>query len=197
MPPLVSAQVDEGAVALFREWIASLPPERKFVQEWSLADFPDDLDQVPDEYSAKNGKAHFKDAGCGQCHRFQDEIAGIGPNLAGVAARLKPREILESIINPSAKIADKYAATVLVTSDGRTFRGRIHSESADAVVLSSQEALTKPRTVLKSEIEERLLSNVSMMPKGTLNRFERREVLDLLCYLLSDGKVSDEPPAAE
>ncbi len=183
MPPLVSNRVDTSAVELFREWIGTLESDRKFVRNWSVADLQEHLPMKNAGRSLERGKELFKTAGCGQCHRIQDEMAGIGPNLTGVATRLKPEEILESIIEPSAKIAEKYAATILVTVGGRVVQGRIQSETDEALILRGQESFAEPQTILKSEIEERVLSTVSMMPKGNLNHLERDEILDLLAYL--------------
>src|SRR5438874_1894112 len=44
MPPLVTNRIDEGAVRLFRDWIASLKPELPFVRAWEMGDFLPDLD---------------------------------------------------------------------------------------------------------------------------------------------------------
>ena len=119
-----------------------------------------------------------------------------GPNLTDVAKRLKPEEILESMITPSAKIAEKYAATLLVTTSGKIVEGRIQSETDDVIVLRGQESFAEVKIIHKADIEERLLSKVSMMPKGSVNHLERDEVLDLLAYVLT-GKVEEEPAASE
>ena len=185
MPPLVSNQVDTGAVELFRQWIWSLESDRKFVRFWAVSDFSEQLSRVPDDAAADRGKLLFKSAGCGQCHRIQDELAGIGPNLTGVAERLKPEEILQAIITPSAKIADKYAATIIVTTKGRIVQGRVQSETDDAIVLRGDESFAESQTIPKASIEERVLSKISTMPQGTLNHLQREEVLDLLAYVLS------------
>ncbi len=184
MPPLVSNRVDTGAVELFRQWIESLESDRKFVRVWTVADFSEQLSQIPDGAAADRGKPLFKSAGCGQCHRIQDELAGIGPNLTGVAERLKPEEILQAIILPSAKIADKYAETIIVTTEGRVVQGRVQSETDEAIILRGHESFAESQMILKSDIEERVLSKVSTMPKGTLNQLQRDEVLDLLAYVL-------------
>ena len=196
MPPLVSKRVDTEAVELFRQWIGSLESDRKFVQDWKVTDFGEQIPEIPDPAAAERGKLLFKSSGCGQCHRIEDELAGIGPNLTGVAARLKPAEILESIISPSAKIAEKYAATIIVTTEGRIVQGRIQSETDDAVVLRGHESFAEPQTILKSDIEERVLSKLSTMPKSTINHLERDEVMDLLAYVLADHNV-DKPAASE
>lgn len=191
MPPLVTNQVDESAVGLFRSWIASMTPRRKFVRDWSMADLTDDLSTLQNGRSLARGKSLFRSAGCGHCHRIEEELAGIGPNLSGIAKRRQPIEILESILTPSSKIDPKYASTVLVTFAGKVIQGRVQSETEEEIVVRGQESFAKPQRVRTADIEERLLSRVSMMPKGTVNHLQRDEILDLLAYILA-GTVADE-----
>ena len=191
MPPLVSNQVDESAIRLLGEWIASMPSQRQFVRDWSVADLTEDLSTLQEDRSLVRGKALFRSSGCGHCHRIEEELAGIGPNLSGIAERRKPIEILESVITPSAKIEPKYASTVLVTSDGEVFQGRIHSETNEEIVLRGQESFAQSQRVRKANVEERALSRLSMMPEGTIDHLQRDEILDLLAYVLA-GTASDE-----
>ena len=59
--------------------------------------------------SVDRGRKAFRDTGCLQCHRFEGEGGSVGPDLAGVARRLAPSDLLESILVPSKVIADEYA----------------------------------------------------------------------------------------
>jgi len=213
MPPLVSQTVDRVAVELFRQWISSLPPDRPFIRQWSMEDFIEDLsdlnqvqpikdgatvnetggtsvvpaidEQLP-KYSLELGRQVFREAGCGQCHQMRDELAGIGPSLNGIGTRMKPSDILTAILSPSQTIAEPYATTVLVTESGQIFQGRIEEETADFLSLRLSEAPTTVQRVSKSDIEQRGFSKVSSMPQGTLDRFERQEILNLVAFLLSE-----------
>ena len=187
MPPLVSRRVDEKAVELFTNWIGSMKPRQQFVRAWTLADFNDPAATLEGR-SLKQGQTLFRSSGCGHCHRIEDELAGIGPNLSDLAKRRKPAEILESVLQPSAHVEPRYASTVVVTTQGRVIQGRILSETGESLVLRGWESFAKPQRVLKADIEERFLSRISMMPKGTVNHLQREQILDLLAYLLA-GKV--------
>ena len=191
MPPLVSHQVDESAVKLLHEWIASITPQRQFVRDWSVADLTHELPTLQESRSLARGKSLFRSAGCGHCHRIEEELAGIGPNLSGIADHRKPIEILESIITPSAKIEPKYALTVVSAVDGEVFQGRVQAETDEEIVLLGQESFAKAQHIRKADIEVRKLSELSMMPNGTINHLQRDEILDLLAYILA-GKTSDE-----
>ncbi len=137
--------------------------------------------------SLERGEELFRTAGCGQCHRIQNENAGIGPNLDGLSSRLTIDQILTSIVSPSATIEDKYAQTVVLTVDGEMIQGRVEMETDDVVVLRGSDSFATPKTIQKADIEERRLSRVSMMPAGTINHLELEEVLDLLAYLVAEG----------
>ena len=187
MPPLVSQRVDSQAVELFRQWIASLPTERPFVRDWQVTDLEPHLDQLQSKRSFEQGETLFRTSGCGQCHRIKEEFAGIGPNLSGLGQRTPAREMLHSIIHPSAKIADQYAVTMVVTNAGEVIQGRIEKETDEYVILRGKESFTVPRKILKSEIEQRERSNVSMMPEDMLNHLQQDQILDLLAYILADA----------
>lgn len=215
MPPLVSRRVDQKAVELFQEWIASLTPERPFVRNWQMDDFADYLAKVdPTGLSARgesssetqserpassleNGQRVFREAGCGQCHRIRDEMAGIGPNLAGISSRRRPTELLDAILNPSQLIEPQYANSIVLTDIGQIFQGRIVEETEESLVLRDTDAPDGLRRILKSEIEHRSLSKLSPMPAGILNDFQRQEIIDLMAYMMSEGRDLDERDMGE
>jgi putative heme-binding domain-containing protein len=186
MPPLVTNRVDEDAVRLFRDWIASLKPEMPFVRSWEMGDFLPDLDKLKSRQSNEVGRKAYVDTGCGQCHRFEGEGGSVGPDLTGVSSRLKPHDLLESILLPSKVIADEYASTIIQTVGGAVVSGRVEREDAQVVVLRpmSGEAVTIP----KKDVMDRRKSDVSNMPSGIVNVLQKEQILDLLAYLLSDPK---------
>ncbi|MEX0936896.1 MAG: PQQ-dependent sugar dehydrogenase [Pirellulales bacterium] len=187
MPPLVSQRVDAQGVELLRAWIAGMSPQRSFVKDWQVDDLLPLLAQVREERSPDAGSAVFREAGCSQCHRFDGEGGGAGPDLTGIAKRLKPHELVESIVAPSRSIAEDYASSVLLLADGRLLEGRIESETDDQLILRVGESFAEPVTIAKSQIEARRLSDKSLMPSGALNTFQQEQVLDLLAYLMADG----------
>lgn len=195
MPPLVSTVTDDQAVRLFHDWIAAMPPEREFVHDWKASEIESQLDAMPQDRSFESGQAAFTAVGCVQCHRFGDTGSGIGPDLTGISRRLKPRELIESLVDPSKKVAPEYATTVIATTDGIIVEGRIEQETDTNVTLREGGALAEPRTIQKSDIEERALSPKSSMPSGILNTLTQEEVLDLLVYLIADGQA-DHPAFA-
>ena len=187
MPPLVIATVDERAVALFRDWISGMKPGQQFVRDWKLEELLPLLDKVKAGRSFESGKAAFKQAGCGQCHRFAGEGGSVGPDLAGVGRRLSPHDLTESIVLPSKVIADGFATTEIETKSGEVVTGRVVREDGQVVVMLPPTATAEAVTIRKADIRRRELSKVSNMPTGILNTLPEPQVLDLLAYLIADG----------
>lgn len=187
MPPLATNRVDSNSARLLREWIESIPSDRKFVKEWTAAEILDNLDRLPDRFPA-SGREHFMRIGCVQCHRIGDLGGGVGPNLTDIGKRTPIDEIVESIVAPSAKIPSAYADVVVATLDGEIFTGRIDAESDTHVSLRSSNSFSVPQNILKSDIDDLSVSKLSPMPSGTLNQLEIDEILDLLAFLMAPEK---------
>ena len=204
MPPLVSTQVDRRGAALIREWIASLRAEqREFVRAWKVDDLLADLPRIEELASQASlevasleaGKQLFRELACDQCHRFANSGGGSGPKLSGIASRQNARQLLTSIIEPSATITRGFETNVLVLDDGRTVTGRIERETEQSLFVQSTESFGKRIEVAKERIEERLPSKSSIMPSGLLNTLEREQILDLLAWLIRGESSPPDVPA--
>jgi uncharacterized repeat protein (TIGR03806 family) len=186
MPPLVSTVVDTAAVALFRNWIASLPSGPAPQHDWTLADLQPDLPQTRRGRSFDAGRTAFRDTGCLQCHRMGSDGGNVGPDLTGVGTRLSSEALLEAILVPSRTIAPEYAQTEIETAGGETWIGRVESET-DTVLMFRAAGADDAVSLTPAQIRSRRLSTVSNMPEGMVNTLEKSQILDLLAYLLSGG----------
>jgi len=188
MPPRGSHVVDQVGVQLIRDWIAQLQPQRPFVKEWTIDDLAPDLEKLNGGRQYEKGSRLFTELGCLQCHRFAQGGGGAGPDLSGVSKKRSPRELLESILEPSKQIAPEFAATILITITGKTLEGRVSEDDNQKLILHTADALAEPLVLSKEDIDERHLSTTSTMPEGLLDRLQKPEILDLLAYLLADGE---------
>jgi putative heme-binding domain-containing protein len=187
MPPLVTGVVDDAAVQLFYNWIKSLPPERPFVRDWALDDLLPHVDDLAAGRSFEAGRTAYQAAGCSQCHRLAGEGGSVGPDLTGIGRTMAARELLESLITPSQRIAPEYANTIVETSSGRLVEGRLEREDEQAIVLRPDPS-SPPITIPQQDVEDRYPSPTSNMPTGTLNTLHLHEILDLLAFLIADGQ---------
>jgi putative heme-binding domain-containing protein len=137
------------------------------------------------------GRRAFAAARCVVCHRFAGEGGATGQDLTNVAGRFSPRDLAESIIEPSKVISDQYRAH-LISAGGKQYTGRVLSEQNGKLsVLIDAEDATKVIELEKDEIDRMEPSKVSLMPADLLNVLNQEEVLDLVAYLLSRGDAND------
>jgi len=191
------ANVPEGERDRWKRWfdetaaerLPELPPARTtIVKQWSVNDFQDLQQELGKDPDLPRGKQMFATARCVVCHRVGTEGGASGPDLTGVARRFAGRDLLASILDPSAVVAEKYANTLFELADGRVLSGRTlvtDYRSPDAELIP--DLLTPEKTVSfsKQEIVQRRVSPVSPMPKGLVDGLDKQEVLDLLAYLLA------------
>jgi len=140
----------------------------------------------------EHGKRTFAAARCIVCHRFGEDGGATGPDLTQAAGRFQLKDLVEAMVHPSKVVSDQYKASVVQTSGGKVYTGRIVSESPESVtIVTDPEDATKFAEIKRSEIEEILASSESLMPKGLLDQLNETEVLDLLAYTLSRGNKRD------
>ena len=73
-------------------------------------------------------------------------------------------------------------------NSGKAITGMIVDEKPDHFkVLIDPLAKAPPITVKKSDIDERVKSPLSIMPKGLLNKLTQEEILDLIAYVYAKG----------
>ena len=118
---------------------------------------------------------------CVRCHNVGGEGATVGPNLKGVASRLTREQLLQALIEPSARIAPGYGSTNFVLTDGQEVSGSVISETADEIQLKTNDAEPLRIPVARIKTRENLPS--SMPPMGSL--MTKREIRDVVEYLSS------------
>jgi putative membrane-bound dehydrogenase-like protein len=122
---------------------------------------------------------------CGACHTLFGVGGAVGPDLTG-SNRADLDYILTNVMDPSALVGKDYQATVLATTDGRVITGLLKAEDANAVTLATA---TETVTVPKDEVEERKLTDQSLMPEDQWTPLTPHEVRSLVAYLASPGQV--------
>lgn len=130
---------------------------------------------------------------CVRCHKVGETLAGgnAGPNLHEVAKRHDRASLLQSLVDPSAKIAKGFETVTLVLENGQTFGGLIRKEDGNEIVLEQPDG--KLVTLKPADVEERTAPK-SAMPE--MNRaLSPRELRDLVEFLSTmkgdDGSLSE------
>ncbi|HJT76505.1 MAG TPA: c-type cytochrome, partial [Gemmataceae bacterium] len=133
--------------------------------------------------NAARGQALFKAQSCGSCHTDADGQTPRGPHLVGIGKRYSAAELVESILKPSAKIAQGFETYRFDMADGRAFVGFVVSERPQSVVI--RETNGAPHELKRADIESRTILKQSMMPDGVVNNRTPEELADLVAYLRS------------
>ncbi|MCA9154827.1 MAG: discoidin domain-containing protein, partial [Planctomycetales bacterium] len=165
--------------------------DRRPRTEWNFDDLAASLDSLMElGRSYGNGKQMFTVANCVACHKLNDAGQSIGPDLAKLDDKFKPVDILREMLDPSARINEKFQTYVFLTDEGKVITGLILEETPDTVkVIENPLAKTQPIVLKKSEIDSRQKSPVSIMPKGLLDKLTREEIMDLLAYVVARGQA--------
>jgi quinoprotein glucose dehydrogenase len=121
------------------------------------------------------------EAGCLRCHKVKGEGGDVGPDMAGIAARMDREALLRAIVDPNASIAPGYENVLVTLADGSMVAGLLGAEDASTLTLKSIADGT-PQKVEKANVKERM-SVPSAMPPGLGEVLGKRGLRDLVAYL--------------
>ena len=160
--------------------------------EWTMARLSPALERGLQRCDLERGRRMFGATDCFQCHRFAGEGGAVGPDLTQVAGRFSPRDLLESIIEPSKTVSDLYSNVVITRRSSESLTGRIVYHLQDHSVMVGSYMFNPAQTVKvdRKDILSIEPSKMSPMPDGLLSVLTQDEVLDLLAYLVA-GRQAD------
>jgi len=131
----------------------------------------------------RRGQAIFNSqkAACSTCHTIGYLGGHIGPDLTSIGQVRTERDLLESIVYPSASFVRSYEPYIVKTKSEEEYSGILQKDAPDEVVL-----VTGPTTevrVARTEIAEMRPGTVSVMPAGLDQQLTRQELADLVAFL--------------
>ncbi len=118
-------------------------------------------------------------AQCVRCHAYGDYGGTAGPRLNGVASRLTREQILESLINPSARIAPGFGTVSLELVGGKKINGILQQEKSNGLLVKVGD---KPDTLISKESIAKRTDGMSSMPPMRL-LLSKKEIRDLVSFL--------------
>ncbi len=158
----------------------ALPPQARAVRRDERSPWAPYLDG-----DSVRGRALFFDAtgptACVTCHRVGDEGGEVGPEITSVAGTRTVEFIVESILVPSASIANGYETTVIETTSGVIVDGVVRRETSDTVWLVTPTA--EEIVLARTEIARSRVQETSLMPENMAEMLSVTELHDLLAYL--------------
>ena len=142
----------------------------------------DDLIEGGDATNGKDIVTNHLGANCLACHTVEaKEGSQVGPILKTIGGQRTKAELLESLVNPVAKIVPGYGLVSITMKDGSNHAGALFKEDKTAVTLRLADGTEKklPRAQITMQTPP-----VSMMPP-MLGILTPREVRDVVAYLSS------------
>jgi quinoprotein glucose dehydrogenase len=136
--------------------------------------------------NAKKGRSLFNYhpvLACIRCHSADSEGGEAGPHLAGIGATKSREYVLESIVNPNAKIAAGFDTQVITRKSGALAAGVLVSENDDEITLRDSDG--KTLVVKKSDVASRASAPSSMPPifGAVLTKAELRDLVEFVFSL--------------
>jgi putative heme-binding domain-containing protein len=124
---------------------------------------------------------HNPKAACASCHAIGYLGGKIGPDLTHIARIRTERDLLESILFPSASLVRSYEPVSVTLKSGKIHNGLVRSDTPEEIVLTL--SATEEVRIARNEIEEMRPSKLSIMPAGLDKLLSPQELADLLAFL--------------
>ncbi len=131
----------------------------------------------------RRGQAVFNHAksACVACHAIGYVGGKVGPDLTRIGSIRTERDLLESILFPSASFVRGYEPIVVTTKNGLTHNGLVRKDTPDELLLAT--GVNQEQRVSRPEIEEIRPGRVSIMPAGLDQQMTLQQIADLLAFL--------------
>src|SRR5690606_36077723 len=112
---------------------------------------------------------------CGQCHKLHGEGEEVGPDIT-VNGRGSFEQLLSNVFDPNLVIGASYQSRTVTTTDGRVLTGLLVEDNDQRVVLKQQGG--KLETIARADVEEIVVSPLSLMPEGIEKQYSKQEIAD-------------------
>ncbi len=151
-----------------------------------------ELKQLVTDVAAKGdparGEAIYrkKELSCVACHAIGGAGGKVGPDMTSIGASAPVDYLIESVWFPNKKIKEGYHAVMIETKDGEEFSGVLVRESSEQIIL--RDATGKELPIAKSNVANRRIGTLSLMPAGLVDGLNAQDRIDLFRFLSELGK---------
>jgi cytochrome c oxidase cbb3-type subunit III len=152
--------------------------------------------------NAVHGKELFNGAaGCSTCHMMEGKGGRLGPDLTSVAASRSTEYLVESLRNPSRRLAQgifeamkefpqEYVSVSVVTADGTKMSGVVLNE--DQFTLQMLDTREQLHLFEKDQLRSLEKRRESAMPVYDQKTLSDKDLQDLIAYLQSAGSKEEQ-----
>jgi putative heme-binding domain-containing protein len=138
----------------------------------------------------------YGDANCSLCHMVDGKGGRLGPELTSVGGSRTRDAIIDSVRNPSGKLAwgltegtkefpQEYESVTVVTADGKEIKGvTLNEDSFSVQVMDTSEQI---HLLEKGKLRSFQKTRQSAMPKYGVDILKDKDLQDIVAYLVSWG----------
>src|SRR3989442_622580 len=150
----------------------------------------------PPGNAAQGRGLFYGSAACSTCHMVEGKGGRLGPDLTSTGGVRSVEYIIESIRNPSRRLAQgiseamkefsqEYETVTVVTSDGQKIAGVVLNE--DSFTLQMMDAREQIHLLEKDKLRSFEKSRESLMPAYDMKPLSEKDLQDIVAFLLSVG----------
>ncbi len=125
---------------------------------------------------------------CINCHAIGTAGGLVGPNLISIGGSSQLDYIIESLLDPSAKLKEGYTTLSLLTDDGQLVNGIVIGKTDEAIRLRLADGKEVQIDVDTIEQEK---PGKSLMPVGLIDSLTEGELVDLVAFLSALGRMPE------
>jgi putative membrane-bound dehydrogenase-like protein len=120
-------------------------------------------------------------AACVSCHTIGYVGGHVGPDLSRIGAIRARRDLLESILFPSASFVQSFEPIIVETTDGDVQSGILRRNDAEEVLIVT--GPDKEQHIPRKDVKTMRPGNLSVMPAGLDQQLAPQELSDLVTFL--------------
>lgn len=143
---------------------------------------------VEAEGDAARGEGVYRRAEllCMNCHAIAGAGGQVGPDLSSLGGSAQVDYVIESLLDPQARIKEGYHLVTVTRRDGSVVSGVLAAESPTEISL--RDGADRLVTIPASQVVSRGVATTSLMPPGLTASLRRDEFLDLVKFLSAIGR---------
>jgi putative membrane-bound dehydrogenase-like protein len=122
-------------------------------------------------------------AACASCHTMGYLGGKVGPDLTSIGQVRTERDLLESILYPSASFVRSYEPYVVSTKSDESYTGVLKKDAPDEVILATGPGVEV--RIPRGDVVDVRPGTISVMPAGLEQQLTKTELADLLAFLKS------------
>lgn len=134
------------------------------------------------------GEAIYRRASlsCMKCHAIGGAGGKVGPDMGSIGGSAQIDYLIESLLDPNAKVKEGFHTLVVITDDGKTYSGIKVRQTNTQLILRNAEGA---ETAIALDAIDEQVNGTSLMPAGLSDKLTHQELVDVVRFLSELGKV--------